>query len=338
MAVKITDVAARAGVSVGTVSNVLNDRPGVSDVIAERVRDAIRALGYVRNDVARQLRGGRSRSIALIVLDAGNPFFGAIARGAENRAAEEGYVVFVGSSGQDTAREDAYLTQFHEHRVAGVLITPADAEGDAVERLRAAGTPVVLVDELPRSGGVCAVSVDDVEGGDLAVSHLLAQGRRRIAMVAGPLGTRQVADRLTGARRAIARVDGAALEVIEAGEMTVLAGRAVGEDLLRRPDRPDAVFAANDLLAVGVLQALTLLGDVRVPEEIALIGYDDIDFAAAAVVPLSSIRQPAAALGHAAVDLLLRQIGGDLHEEDREVRFRPELVVRASTASPAVRT
>ncbi len=331
MAVKIKDVAARAGVSVGTVSNVLNGRETVSPDTVEKVRAAIHDLGYVRNDAARQLRAGRSRSIALIVLDVGNPFFAAVARGAEARAAQDGYVVLLGSSGADAGQERLYLDQFVEQRVAGVLLTPADADSDAVERLTAAGIPLVLVDEQTAAADVCTVSVDDVEGGYLAVSHLLAQGRRRIAFVAGPRGTRQVADRLAGARRAIAEVDGAELEIIETDALTVLSGRAAGERLRERGDRPDAVFAANDLLAVGLLQALTMLGDIRVPEDVALIGYDDIDFASATVVPLTSVRQPAEALGSTAVDLLLRRFDGELDPAERQVRFRPELVVRASS-------
>jgi len=331
MAVKIKDVAAHAGVSVGTVSNVLNGRSTVSPAAVERVRAAIDALGYVRNDAARQLRAGRSRAIALIVLDVGNPFFAAVARGAEARAAADGYVVLLGSSGADGGQERLYLDQFREQRVAGVLLTPADADGDVVEHLASAGIPVVLVDEQTVVDEVCTVSVDDVEGGYLAVAHLLERGRRRVAFVGGPLGTRQVADRLAGARRAIAEVEGAALEIIETEAMTVLAGRAAGERLRERSDRPDAVFAANDLLAVGVLQALTMLGGVRVPEDIALVGYDDIDFASATVVPLTSVRQPAEALGSTAVDLLLRHFDGELDPAERQVRFRPELVVRASS-------
>jgi len=331
MAVKIKDVAAHAGVSVGTVSNVLNGRDTVSPGVVERVRASIDALGYVRNDAARQLRAGRSRAIALIVLDVGNPFFAAVARGAEARAAADGYVVLLGSSGADADQERLYLDQFREQRVAGVLLTPADADGDVVEHLAAAGIPVVLVDEQTPGEDACTVSVDDVEGGYLAVAHLLAQGRRRIAFVAGPLTTRQVADRLAGARRAVTEVADAALEIIETDAMTVLAGRAAGEGLRERSDRPDAVFAANDLLAVGVLQALTMLGDIRVPDDIALVGYDDIDFAAAAVVPLTSVRQPAEALGSTAVDLLLRQLDGGVDSAERRVRFRPELVVRASS-------
>ncbi|WP_207769909.1 LacI family DNA-binding transcriptional regulator [Microbacterium sp. TPD7012] len=334
MAVSVREVAATAGVSVGTVSNVLNRPDKVAEGTVQRVRDAIEKLGFVRNDAARQLRAGRSRSIGLIVLDAGNPFFADVARGAEARADEDHLSVLLGNSDEDAARENGYLDLFREQRVNGVLITPSSDDVAGIRRLADAGTPVVLVDhEIPGSG-FCSVSVDDVEGGYLATRHLLEIGRRRIAFLAGPGSLTQVANRLAGARRAVAEVPEAELEVIEVPALTVLHGREAGESIVARAGAhcPDAVFAANDLLAVGLLQALTILGSVRVPEEIALIGYDDIDFASATVVPLTSIRQPARLIGQTAVDLLLRSIDDPDGEYERNVRFRPELVVRASTA------
>lgn len=334
MAVSVREVAAAAGVSVGTVSNVLNRPDKVADGTVQRVRDAIDQLGFVRNDAARQLRAGRSRSIGLIVLDSGNPFFADVARGAEARADEDRLSVLLGNSDEDAERERGYLDLFREQRVNGVLITPASDDVAGLHRLADAGTPVVLVDhEIPGSG-FCSVSVDDVEGGYLATKHLLEIGRRRIAFLAGPSSIAQVANRLEGARRAVAEVPGARLETLEVPALTVLHGREAGEAIVARAsvDRPDAVFAANDLLAVGLLQALTILGNVQVPEEIALIGYDDIDFASATVVPLTSIRQPARLIGHTAVDLLLRSIDDPGGDYERNVLFRPELIVRASTA------
>jgi LacI family transcriptional regulator len=332
MAVSVKDVAAAASVSVGTVSNVLNQPSKVSPSTVERVMSAIAELGYVRNDAARQLRAGRSRCIGLVVLDVGNPFFAEVARGAEARAAEEGMTVLLGSSDERADRESAYLDLFQEQRVNGVLVTPATDDLAPLARLRNAGVPVVLVDRETADGEYLSVSVDDIQGGQLAVSHLLERGRRRIAFIGGPLATRQVADRLEGARRAVAAVHGASLEVIETPALTVLQGRAAGEALVARDaaDRPDAAFAANDLLAVGLLQGLSLMADLRVPDDIALIGYDDIDFASATVVPLSSIRQPASLIGYTAVDLLLAEMG-DGRDHERNVRFQPELVVRAST-------
>lgn len=175
--------------------------------------------------------------------------------------------------------------------------------------------------------------VDDVAGGRLAVEHLLDIGRRRIAFVGGPLALRQVADRLAGARDAVAGVPGARLEVLEGSALSVLEGRRTGDQLAARPasERPDAVFAANDLLAVGLLQALVMRGSARVPDDIALIGFDDIDFASATIVPLSSIRQPSRLIGQTALGILLEE-SDDPALAPRQVVFQPELVVRESSA------
>ncbi|MFF2493839.1 LacI family DNA-binding transcriptional regulator [Agromyces sp. NPDC058064] len=333
MAVSVRDVAAAASVSVGTVSNVLNRPDRVAPATVERVQAAIEELGFVRNDAARQLRAGRSRSIGFVVLDVRNPFFTDVARGAETRAAEAGLTVLLGTSDENVDRERVYVDLFEEQRVHGVLISPLADDLPRLQRLRERGTPVVLVDRQAHDRSFSSVAVDDIAGGRLAAEHLLGIGRRRIAFVGGPASIRQVADRLEGARRAVAEVPGASLEVIATESLTVLQGRAAGESIRARPatERPDAVFAANDLLAMGVLQALVMRGDARVPGDIALIGYDDIDFAAAAVVPLSSIRQPAALIGHTAVDLLLRE-ADDAGFSPEQVVFQPELVVRASTA------
>jgi LacI family transcriptional regulator len=339
MAVSVRDVAAAAAVSVGTVSNVLNRPDKVAPGTVERVLAAIAELGFVRNDAARQLRAGRSRSIGLVVLDVRNPFFTDVARGAEDRAAEDGMTILLGNSDENTDREGAYLDLFEEQRVHGVLISPLTDDIPRLERLRARGTPVVLVDRQSSDRSFPSVSVDDVVGGELAVRHLAETGRRKVAFVGGPANIRQVTDRLEGARRAAADTPGMSLEVIDTDSLTVLAGRAAGEAVRERPhaERPDAIFAANDLLAMGVLQALMMQGNVRVPEEIALIGYDDIDFASAAVVPLSSIRQPASLIGYTAVDLLMKEAAllgeqaADGEQARERVVFQPELVVRQST-------
>lgn len=331
MNVSVRDVALAASVSVGTVSNVMNRPDKVSPATVVRVQAAIDSLGFVRNDAARQLRAGRSRSIGLVVLDVRNPFFTDVARGAEARAADDNMTVLLGNSDENTEREGAYLDLFEEQRVHGVLISPLADDLPRLAKMRERGTPVVLVDREAADRSFSSVAVDDVAGGELAVRHLIETGRRRIAFVGGPTNIRQVADRLAGARRAVAASAHVSLEVIETDSLTVLRGRAAGEVIRERaPDqRPDAIFAANDLLAMGLLQALMMQGSVRVPDDIALIGYDDIDFASAAVVPLSSIRQPAALIGSTAVDLLLR--GADAATEVEQVVFQPELVVREST-------
>jgi LacI family transcriptional regulator len=331
-AVSIRDVAERAHVSVGTVSNVLNRADKVSSAVVERVHAAIAELGYVRNDAARQLRAGRSTTIGLVVLDVRNPFFTDVARGAEDAAAANGLSILLGNSDEDSEREATYLDLFEEQRVHGVLISPFGDVGARLTRLRSRGTPAVLVDRLSADGTLSSVSVDDVAGGRLAAEHLLAAGRRRLAFVGGPFEIRQVSDRHEGARQAVDVVAGARLEVLETGALTVLEGRRIGEALVARDpaDRPDAVFAANDLVAMGLLQALVMKGSLLVPGDILLIGFDDIDFAAAAVVPLSSIRQPSQLIGETAVGILLEE-AADPALAPRQVVFQPELVVREST-------
>lgn len=326
------DVAARAGVSVGTVSNVLNSPEKVSPTTVARVRQAIEQLGFVRNDAARQLRAGRSRSVGLVVLDVGNPFFTDVARSAQRAAGDHGLTILLGSSDGDPEQERSYIDAFDEQRVFGLLVSPIGDELGRLEALATRGTPVVLVDRDGAGTPFDSVAVDDVAGGRMAVEHLLSLGRRRVAFIGGPVTLRQVTDRRRGALNAVSGFPSATLEVIETPNLSVIAGRAAGESLHHRPpkDRPDAIFCANDLLAIGVLQALTMLGDIAVPDDIALIGYDDIDFAASAVVPLSSVRQPTARIGATAIDLLLAT-GRSESAGPRYQIFQPELVIRAST-------
>jgi LacI family transcriptional regulator len=335
-AASIRDVAERAGVALGTVSNVLNRPERVAEATRLRVLDAIAELGFVRNDAARQLRAGKSRTLGLVVLDVRNPFFTDLGRGAEERAAEAGLSVLLGNSDNLAERESTYLDLFEEQRVQGLLISPIGDVFGRLGRLRQRGTPTVLVDRRAEGRPFSSVSVDDVAGGYLAVSHLIEQGCTRIAYVGGPLNIQQVADRLQGANQAVAEQSGVQLEVLSWPGLTVQTGRKIGAAIVERPpeSRPDGVFAANDLVAVGLLQSFTLLDGVTVPDDIALIGYDDIDFASATVVPLSSIRQPSTLIGRTAVDLLTREVAAnDAGEEfeHEQVVFQPELVVRESS-------
>jgi len=329
----IKEVARHAGVSVGTVSNVLNRPDVVAPATRRRVLDAIDALGFVRNESARQLRAGRSRTIGLVVLDVSNPFFTDVSHGAELFVEESGSMLVLCNSGEDSSRERRHLELLEEQRVQGVLITPVDRTNPALDNLVARGTPVVLVD---RSGGrhLCSVAVNDVLGGRLAVTHLVEQGHARIAFVGGPFSIRQVADRHHGSLTALREEGGpaAALTVVETRSLSVAEGRRAAAEIAEvEPDaRPTAVFCANDLLALGVLQEMTRRG-LKVPDDVAIVGYDDIDFAGAAAVPLTSVRQPREDLGRAAAQLLLDEVEDPDRHRHRQVVFEPELVVRAST-------
>ena len=328
----IRDVAAAAGVSVGTVSNVLNQPQIVSAKTVQRVHDAINELNFVRNDAARQLRAGRSRTVGLIVLDVGNPFFADVARGAQDRAAQDGLTVLLGDSNHTATLESTYLDLFEEQRVQGVLISPIGDSAARLQQLRDRGIAAVLVDRLSPDSAFSSVSVDDIAGGRLAVDHLISLGRQRIAFVGGPVSVRQVADRLQGATQAVDAVGASALRHFETSALSVLAGREVGEQILALPvvERPDGVFCANDLIALGVLQAFTSDGTIAVPGDIAIIGYDDIDFASAATIPLSSISQLSGLLGATAIGLLIGEID-DPASAHEQVVFTPELRIRAST-------
>ncbi|WP_347568608.1 LacI family DNA-binding transcriptional regulator [Isoptericola sp. AK164] len=333
----VRDVARHAGVSVGTVSNALNRPDSVSPDALARVRASIGELGYVRNEAARNLRSGVTASIGLIVVDSQVPFFQDVGRGAADEAADRGIALLYGSSAEDPARERMYLDLFEEHRVRGLLIAPVGDVSRRLHQLRERGIRSVLVDRFSGEEPVSSVSVDNVAGGRMAVEHLLATGRRRIAFVGGPLTLRQVTDRLAGARVA-ADESGlpVSVEVVATETTSVAAGVAAGERLLAREpaDRPDAVFAANDLVALGLLQAIVGDGRLRVPEDVAIMGFDDISFAAAAAVPLSSMRQPSTTIGATALRILLEE-SEDPDTIPRQTVYQPELVVRRSTVASA---
>ena len=340
MAAGMKDVASLAGVAVGTVSNVLNHPDLVRPLTRARVEAAMEQLGFIPNGSARQLRAGRSRCLGLVVLDVTNPFFTEVARGVEDYAQAAGYAVILCNSDEADDKERRYLRVLEEQRVRGILITPVHGRAPELRRIRERGTPVVLLDR-PGSAGQCSVAVDDRRGGEIAVSHLLGLGHRRIALVNGPVAIRQCADRRRGALRAVERAGldpAAVLTEITVPAMNARAGAAAADELLGQGPRPAAVFCTNDMLALGLLRRLGQAG-VAVPADLAVVGYDDIEFAADAAVPLTSVRQPKYQLGRAAAELLLDEADRPDQHEHRRFVFKPELVERASsgaTASPGI--
>ncbi|MEU4482370.1 substrate-binding domain-containing protein [Micromonospora sp. NPDC023966] len=219
-----------------------------------------------------------------------------------------------------------------EARVQGILITPVTTTNHRLEHLRERGTPIVLLDRRATDDTQCSVAVNDVLGGELALRQLLAQGHEHLAFVGGPFTIRQVQERQQGALQAMraAGRDPGELHVVETNALNVAAGRDAAAHLAAAMPRPTAVFCANDLLALGALQEMTRRG-VRVPHDVAIVGYDDIDFAAAAAVPLTSVRQPRHLLGRTAAELLIEEATEDSSHQHRQVVFDPELVVRDSS-------
>ncbi|GII56016.1 LacI family transcriptional regulator [Planotetraspora thailandica] len=327
--VGIKQVAQLAGVSPGTVSNVLNKPERVAAKTRARVEQVIKELGFVRNGSAASLRAGHGRTIGLMMLDLGNPFFTEMARGVEDLMSEREYGVILCGSASQVGREQRNVRMLAEQQVRGVLVTPVSDSGESLARLRERNIPSVMLDHAATRSDQCSVTVDDVAGGRLAVAHLLERGARDIVFVGGPLTTRQNADRRAGARKALREAGCGTLREVIVDEMTPRAGHEAAEHLLA--ELPDAVFCANDLLAMGVLRVLLQQG-VRVPGRVMLIGYDDIEYALASAIPLTSIRQPPYKLGRIAAELLLDECEHPGSHAHQQIMFQPELVVRESTS------
>jgi len=336
MSVSLRDVAAAAKVSVGTVSNVLNHPEVVSPSTLSRVQKTIKDLGFVPNGSARQLRSGYSRTLGLVVPDVGNPFFTEVARGVEDAARKRDYAVFLCNSDESVEKEDRYIKVLMEQQVRGVLITPADIKADRIDALRARGICVTLLDRELAGGNQCSVSVDDVHGGQIAIEYLASLGHKRIAWVCGPAKIPQVADRAAGVAKA-AKFSNVEIVHIEVQLMNATNGEVAARDLLALDIMPTAVFCANDLLALGVMRELLNQG-IHIPEQIAIVGYDDIQFAPSAAVPLTSISQPAYQIGVTAADLILSECESDETHVHQQIKFQPRLVERASSSKSKAAT
>lgn len=330
----IKDVAARAGVSVGTVSNVLNDLPTVTPELSARVNSAIDELGYVRNAAAKTLRSGVAPAVGVIVLDITNPFFMEAARGMAERMSESGCFMLLSSAQASINREEELLHIFESHAVRGILFSPSGTRFDAAEDIVARGTPVVLFDSTAAPETMSSVSVDDATGAAIAIRHLLGLGHRRIAFLNGPSSTQQAQNRQSGVAAAIAEAPGgsATVTVHELAGFTITEGqRGMTEILDAGAPLPTAVFCANDLIATGASLTIHERG-LSIPGDISIMGFDDIPLAAQLSIPLSTVRQPMFELGWRAADLLLNDTQEIVHQS-----FAPELRARESTAAPRER-
>lgn len=329
----VGDVARVAGVSVGTVSNVLNKPELVSPETRDRVELAIKELSFVRNGRARQLRQGSSTTVGAVLLDIRNPFFTDVARGIEDRLAVDDLTLMLASSDDDPRRESKFLRLFEEHGVLGLLVVPTTHETEHLAAIQERGVAVVLLDAPAGAAGLSSVWLDDVAGGSLAAAHLLEQGHERLVFLNGPHSIRQCQDRRAGVDRAVLAVGQDPERVVEeitlprldagAGEEAIAAWVAAHDGAA-----PTAVFCVNDLVAIGVQRALRRAGGFALLSGCAVVGYDDIEIAGELAVPLTSVRQPRHEMGREAAELLLRQAAG---ETEQHTVFEPELVVRASS-------
>ena len=334
MPVSMKDVAQAAGVSLGTVSNVLNRPEIVAEGTRTRVQKVIRELGFVVNASAQTLRAGRTKVLGLVVPDIGNPFFTEVAKGVDDAAFAEGYSVILCNTNEDSAKEDRYLDLLVSQRVAGILITPARESHAAMSRLTDREVAITLLDRSSVGLDACSVAVDDGAGGAMAFDHLYGLGHRDILVLLGPSDIPQVAERKRGIVEAAAARQGentAALHFVTAMHMSTAAGESTMLDYLESNSRSfTALICANDLLALGAMRSLRAKG-ISVPKDVSVVGYDDIDFAASAQIPLTSIRQPKYQLGYAATELLIAECEDRAAHAHQRVMFQPQLIARDSS-------
>jgi len=330
---RMEDVAKLAGVALGTVSNVLNKPAQVSERTRLKVNDAIRELGFVPNRTARALAAGSSNTIGFVVTDLSNSFFLDMTRGAEREAETVGMNVLLANVDMRPQKQQAHLDLFAEERVAGVLLAPLPGTAAAAAAEILPGRHIVMLNDA-LVDGVCTVSVDNELGGYLAARHLIDLGKRRLAFAGDPTLAIPVRDRLAGVRRAVSEANGAvALEVDHTPEVRIEQGREFGHLIaLRAPeDRPDGIVAAADLLALGILQAILSESSLRVPDDIAITGYDNNRSAWDSLIPITTVAQPGEEMGATAVRLLLAEVRDGVAHEHRHEVLEPALVPRAST-------
>jgi DNA-binding LacI/PurR family transcriptional regulator len=330
----LRDVAKLAGVSTSTVSRALSRPELVNRRTRARVEEASRALGYSPSRVARRLRveRGRANLVGLIIPDLQNPFFAELARGVEDAAQRHGFTVLIGNSDEEQEKERRYLQVMQAESVDGVILPPISERDPAAMELVRSGMPVVLVDRKLADARTDTVVADNVGGAYQATEHLLGLGHLRIGFIEGRPEVSTSRERLEGYARALAS-HGIEVEpeLVRAGDSRQQSGRRLATELLELSDSPTAMLVGNSLMTLGAVESIQRKG-LRIPEDVALVGYDDMPWALAMNPPLTVVRQPGYELGHRAMELLLARV----ENPDRStvmVVLEPELVVRRSCGS-----
>lgn len=325
----ILDVARRAGVSVSTVSHVLNETRYVSEELRQRVLSAAGELGYQPNALARSLRIKRSHTIGMILPDNTNPYFAEIARSIEDASRRQGYSTILCNTDGDPAKELTYIQVLLEKQVDGIILVSAGGTGTQNALLQNS-IAVVMVDRADPLLYCDSVQVDNVQGGWLATRHLLDLGHRRIPCLAGPSTVVPSDGRVLGYRNAMCEAPDAQTHIrVLKGDFRADSGYELTRMLLDETPMPTAIFACNDLMAIGAMRAIQERG-LCVPHDISVVGFDDITLSRYITPPLTTIAQPKYKMGQLALQLLLERI----NEKKLPIRFpvlECELIVRAST-------
>ncbi|MHA6747753.1 LacI family DNA-binding transcriptional regulator [Actinotignum timonense] len=325
----IRDVAQLAGVSLGTASNVLNHPERVSAATRKKVEAAIDELGFIPSEAGRRLRRVDSKLVGVIVFDVANPFFSEAASAIEAYLAQFSCFPIIGSTGGDPTREADLLRLLLGQEVRGIILTPSSGAAESLKLLSSRRIPVVLFDHPALENGMSAVSVDDTRGAEIAIEHLHSLGHRHIGFINGSARVRQAQARRVGVERsARASHNELTLTEVHAARFDAASGEKAMHELLTSHPEITGVFCANDSLAIGAMRAARQR-NLGIPQDISIVGFDDIDVARELITPLTTVRQPMTELGTTAARLLLEQ---PAHAQD--IAFVPELIVRESTAPP----
>lgn len=330
---RIKDVAQAAGVSTATVSHVINDTRRVTDVTRARVLETIRELNYYPNAQARSLASGRSTTLGLVISDISNPFFPELVKSIEDAAFERGYDVVLANTSYNPARTSRYVRRFIERKLAGVVMMTSELDEDTIEELRRQRVAVTFLDIGHAGEHMSNIVVDYERGIEQAVAHLVRLGHTRFAYIGGPERLRSAARRRQGFDESLARHLPGARAYIVASDFQLEGGRRAAEamfDSASQDERPTAVIVANDMMALGCVRAARA-ASLRVPEDVSVIGFDNIAFAALAEPGLTTVCVPRDELGRRAVEAVMLTIE---HPERYgvELRIETRLEVRCSTA------
>lgn len=329
--VTIKDIAQIAGVSPSTVSRALNDSPLIREETKARIREIAAALGYERNELARGLVKGASGALGLLVPDITNPFFAEITKGVEEVARERGFGVVLCTTENEPAREEEYIKLLRRKRVDGLVIATATLDDPHLLELQRFRIPFVLVSRLAEKVEAPFVVVDDRKGGRLAVEHLVSLGHKKIGFIGGPANVHSSLERMQAYREVLAEYKLPFYRKwVTFASFTQEAGRTIGKVMLSAKDRPTAIFAANDLIALGVMEAAEDLG-LRIPEDLSLVGYNNIAYAALPRIQLTTVAQPMREMGRIAAEFVIDVLEGK-REPRLSLRLEPTLIIRRTTA------
>ena len=326
----IRDVAELAGVSTATVSRVFSESTVVREDLREKVRSVAKSLNYRPNRLARNLRTRRTQAVGVVIPDIENPFFTSVVCGIEDVLRKADYSLLLANSNEDPVRERSNVEALQAEAIAGMIFTPSGTDLLFYQEMNEAGMPLVAVSRQPASLKVDSVVVANREGSRQAVAYLAQLGHRRIAMISGPASVSTAKERLRGYEQALRAAGiGGSRELVQYADFRQAGGYRAMQNLLALSDRPTAVFAGSNLMTLGALQAIHEAG-LRIPDEIAIIGFDDMPWAVSLQPPLTVVAQPAFDVGVAAARLLLERIARP-STVPKQITLDTRLILRASS-------